>query len=406
MTPPNTHIPLSIADLGSEEQRLVLEVLASGRLSTGPMLLRFEREFAERFGARFAVGVSSGTAALHLGMIAAGVGEGDLVMTSPFSFIASANVILYERGIPLFIDIDPATMAIDPAKSLQAMEDLAHRRPGWQHLLPRNANLSAAELRAVLPVHVFGRPAELAQLVPAARERGVAMIEDACEAIGASLEGTCTGRFGDASAFGFFPNKQITTGEGGMLLTDREDWAKVFRSLRNQGRGDDEFAFRHERLGFNYRLDELSAALGVAQFRRLDELLARREAVAKRYADLFTEVDGVTPVVVPREGMTLSWFLYPVRLAHDLDRDAIIAALEERGITSRAYFWPIHLQPLYRDRFAFRPGDFPHAEEAGRTLLSLPIFPGLTDEQVGMVVQIVSEEIRRARATRRMAAHA
>jgi perosamine synthetase len=189
-----------------------------------------------------------------------------------------------------------------------------------------------------------------------------------------------------------------------MLLTDNEEWARLFRSLRNQGRAHDDQWFRHDRLGFNYRLDELSAALGLAQFNRLDELLARREAVANRYSTLLADVDGVTPLAPPRAGMRLSWFLYPVRLAADLDRDQLIASLERRGIMSRPYFWPIHLQPFYRERFGFQPGDFPHSEAAGHSLLSLPMFPGLTSDEIEYIVSVVDDEIKRERHSLRAVA--
>ncbi|MEA2572066.1 MAG: perosamine synthetase [Acidobacteriota bacterium] len=401
MTPPARTIPLAAPDIGPEELRLVQEALQSQRLASGPMLVRFEEAFANRFGARFAIGVSNGTAALHLAMIAAGVHDGDLVITTPFSFIASANAILYERGIPIFVDVDPETLTIDPQKSLEVIEEIVNRKPGWRHLLPRNCNPTSAQLRAIVPIHIFGRPAQMKEIVDCAHTHQIAVVEDACEAIGAESDGVFAGRWGDASAFGFYPNKQITTGEGGMLLTDNEEWARLFRSLRNQGRAHDDQWFRHDRLGFNYRLDELSAALGLAQFNRLDELLARREAVANRYSKLLADVDGVTPLAAPRAGMRLSWFLYPVRLAPDLDRDEMIAALEKQGIMSRPYFWPIHLQPFYRERFGFQPGDFPHSEAAGHSLLSLPMFPGLTPEEIGYIVSVVGDEIKRARSSRR-----
>jgi perosamine synthetase len=394
-------IPLAAPDVGPEELRLVQEALMSQHLASGPMLVRFEEAFASRFGARFAIGVSNGTAALHLAMIAAGVHDGDLVITTPFSFIASANAILYERGIPIFVDVDPETLTIDPAKSLQAIDDIVNRKPGWRYLLPRSCNPTSAQLRAIVPIHIFGRPAQMTEIVASARAHAIAIVEDACEAIGATSDSTFAGRWGDASAFGFYPNKQITTGEGGMLLTDNEEWARLFRSLRNQGRAHDEQWFRHDRLGFNYRLDELSAALGLAQFSRLDELLARREAVANHYGKLLAEVDGVTPLAPPREGMKLSWFLYPVRLASDLDRDQLIATLAKRGIMSRPYFWPIHLQPFYRERFGFQPGDFPQSEEAGHSLLSLPMFPGLATEEIEYIVGVVDEEVKRERRSRR-----
>jgi perosamine synthetase len=370
-------VPLSAPDITIEERLLVDEVLRSGHLSCGPVLETFEHELAARFGARHAVAVSSGTAALHVAMIAAGVREGDVVVTTPFSFIASANAILFERGTPHFVDIDPVTLTIDPNAAVDAIERL---RP-----------------RAVLPVHIFGRPAEMRDIVRAAREHGVAVVEDACEAIGAEADGVPAGRWGDAAAFGFYPNKQMTTGEGGVLMTDRDDWASLARSLRNQGRAEGN-AMRHDRLGYNYRLDDLSAAVGLGQLRRLDELLRKREAVAARYNALLRGLDGITPLAPPRPGMRLSWFVYVVRLAPEIDRERLIAALALRGIDSRPYFPAIHLQPLYRERFGTRPGMFPHAEAAERTLLALPFHGNLSGDDVEWVCASVAEEVAAVRA--------
>jgi perosamine synthetase len=369
-------VQLSSPDITSEERRLVDEVLRSGQLSFGPMLEAFENEFAGKFGARHAVAMSSGTAALHVAMIAAGVGEGDVVITTPFSFIASANSILFERGVPHFVDIDPETLTMDPAATVRAIETLAPR----------------GRLRAVLPVHIFGRTVEMDAILASARRHGVVVIEDACEAVGASADGVFAGRWGDVAAFGFYPNKQMTTGEGGVLLTDRDDWARLARSLRNQGRSDSAASLEHERLGFNYRMDSISAAIGLAQVRRLDELLQKREAVATRYNALLAGLDGVTPLAPPRPGMHLSWFVYVVRFADGIDRDQLRAALAARGIDSRPYFPPIHLQPFYRERFGFRPGMFPHTEAAGAALLALPFHGNLAAEDIDYVCEAVAAE--------------
>ena len=404
--PTNRIIPLSSPDIGADDFRLVHEALASRYLASGPMVDRFEREMAARFGARFAIAVSSGTAALHLAVIAAGVGDGDLVITSPFSFIASANAILYERGIPVFVDIDPDTLSIDPEKTLDAIDAVVHRRAGWRSLLPRTANPAAADLRAILPVHVFGRPAEMHAIVAAARSAGIAVVEDACEALGASSDGVFAGRWGDAGVFGFYPNKQITSGEGGMLLTDNAEWARLFRSLRNQGRASNDPSPLHERLGFNYRLDEMSAALGLSQLRRLDELLRKRAAVAERYSTLLAGIDGIAPLAPPREGMTISWFLYAIRVAPEIGRDHLMSRLAARGITSRPYFWPIHLQPFCVERFGFARGDFPAAEAAGDSMLALPmpLSSGLAD--VDYVCEVLAEEAVAARGGPRRGHHA
>jgi dTDP-4-amino-4,6-dideoxygalactose transaminase len=384
-------IPLSAPEIDEDDVRLVNDVLRSGYLASGSMAERFEQAVAARFGARAAVAVSSGTAALHLAVIAAGVRDNDFVITSPYSFVASANAILYERGIPVFVDIDPDTLAIDPQKTIEVLRDLAQRRRGWRNWLPRAARQASGVLRAVLPVHLFGCPADVRAIVAAAQEAGIAVIEDACEAIGAGIDGTWTGRFGDAGAFGFYPNKQITTGEGGMLLTDRQDWADLFRSLRNQGRSRERL--QYERLGFNYRMDEMSAALGLAQFRRLDDLLRKRKVVADRYTALLSRVNGVTPLPEPPGGTHRTWFLYVIRLAPQFDRDAVMRALDERGIMTRPYFWPIHLQPFYVERFGFAPGDYPAAEAAGRSMLALPMAPNLSDAQIEYICAAVAEQV-------------
>jgi len=386
-------IPLSSPDINDDDRRLVNDVLRSSYLASGPMTEQFEKEFAERLGARHAVAVSSGTAALHLAIIAADVNDGDFVITSPYSFVASANAILYERGIPVFVDIDPDTLMIDPEKTIEAIRDLAQRRNGWRALLPRSARNSSGVLRAVLPVHLFGGTAKIREIVDAAAEVGIAVIEDACEAIGATYDGVYAGRWGDASAFGFYPNKQITTGEGGMLLTDRDAWADLFRCLRNQGRSRDAEMLRYERLGFNYRIDEMSAALGLSQFRRLDELLLKRKAVADRYNSLLSAVDGVTPLLEMPAGRTRTWFLYTIRLAPEIDRDAVMNGLAACGITTRPYFWPIHLQPFYAERFGFLEGDFPAAEAAGRSMLALPMSPNLSDAEIESVCAAVAEQV-------------
>jgi perosamine synthetase len=376
-------IRLSSPDIGSEERRLVDEVLRSGQLSNGPVLTSFEREFAARLGARHAIAVSSGTAALHLSMIVAGAREGLSVLTTPFSFVASANAILYERATPVFVDIDPETLTMDAGATIEAIESLA----------------PSGTLRAVLPVHIFGRPTEMDPIVKAAQRHEVLVIEDACEALGASLDEVPVGRWGDAAAFGFYPNKQMTTGEGGVLVTDRDDWAGLAQSLRNQGRSDDGTWLRHERLGYNYRMDDLSAAVGLAQLRRLDDLLARRAEVAVRYDEWFKAHDAITPLPHARAGMRLSWFVYPVRLAAGIDRDQLASRLDARGIPSRPYFPPIHLQPFYRDRFGFRPGTFPHTEAAGASLLALPFHANLSEAEIERVSVTVLEEVAALRAS-------
>lgn len=366
-------IPLSQPDITQTEIDLINQVLATPYLSMGPMIERFEEAMARYLGSPHAVAVSSGTAGLHLAIIAAGIGEGDEVITTPFSFVASANCILYERARPIFVDVELQTMGLDPERVEAA-------------ITPRT--------RAILPVHVFGQPCLIADLTDIARRHDLFLIEDACEAIGAKFDGQAVGNFGDCAVFAFYPNKQMTTGEGGIIVTSREDWARIFRSLRNQGRDDDGSLPRHIRLGYNYRLDELSAALGLAQVERLEELLSKRQRVAEWYtARLRGMIHVEVPSVAPRT-TRMSWFVYVVRLAPTVDRDAVMHALQVRGVPSRPYFTPIHLQPFYRERFGYREGDFPVSEAVARRTLALPFSGVMTEEQVNYVCQALEEAIK------------
>jgi dTDP-4-amino-4,6-dideoxygalactose transaminase len=383
------NVPLSRPDIGADERQIVDEVLRSGRLACGPMQEAFEREFAELLGARHAVAVSSGTAALHLTMIAAGVEPGDFVITTPFTFIATANAVLYERAVPLFVDIDPVTLAMDVPRALE-MLDAVSRSRSCDAFLPRQGTSSRAALKAILPVHVFGRPMEMSEIAGAARKHRIALVEDACESVGAALDGVPVGRFGDAGVFAFYPNKQLTTGEGGMIVTDRDDWAKLARMLRNHGREGE--AWTHKRLGYNYRLDELSAALGLAQLRRIDDLLANRARVAQLYQSLLQGAEWVAPLAALRQGAIVSWFVFVARVGEAIDRDLLIERLERRGVEARPYFPAVHLQPFYRERFGYRPGDFPHAEHAARSLIALPFHGQLADDDVRYVCEVLLDE--------------
>ena len=367
-------------------------------LSGGIAVERFEAELAQRCGTAHAVAVSSGTAGLHLAVIAAGVGDDDFVVTSPFSFVASANAVLYERAVPLFVDIDPDTLMPDPAAMLEASGRLVAKDRNWTKLLPRTGvRKRKGALRAVLPVHLFGRPMEIEGLQKACRSMGVPLIEDACESIGAAIGSRAVGSIGEAGVFAFYPNKQMTCGEGGMIVTDSADWARLFRSLRNQGRDEQGPWLHHSRLGFNYRLDEMSAALGLAQSRRLDEILRRREEIAAGYRELFELVDGAAPLPLPPAHLRMSWFTFMIRLEPDVDRTQLMSRLEERGVPTRPYFSPIHLQPLYVERFGYRPGDFPHAEEAGRRLLAVPFHSSLRPDDLAYVAEQLRLEIPLAR---------
>ncbi|MBI3769835.1 MAG: DegT/DnrJ/EryC1/StrS family aminotransferase [Deltaproteobacteria bacterium] len=389
-----TTIPMSQPDITDVEVQAVIDVLRTSVLALGPRAELFERKLAARLDAPHAVAVSSGTAGLHLCMIAAGVGENDLVVTTPFSFVASANCILYERARPVFVDVDPTTLTIDP-------EALARTLRG----LRRAGGAAAGRVRAILPVHVFGQAADMDPILALGRAHGIPVIEDACEAIGAGYRGRPVGSLGEAGVFAFYPNKQITTGEGGMIVTHDGAWDTLCRSLRNQGRDVFDGWLAHTRLGYNYRLDELSAALGVAQIDRLDEILARRAQVAAWYMARLTDVEELTLPVVASWTTRMSWFVYVVRLAA-VDRDAVIAALAERGVPARAYFPPVHLQPFYRQRFGYKPGDFPIAERAGACALALPFFGTMTEAQVDTVCGALREVLRDAATRRAMRASA
>ena len=337
------------------------------------MIRRFEAAIADYVGVRHAVGVSSGTAALHLAMIAAQLGPGDEVITTPFSFVASANCILYVGATPVFVDIDPITLNVDPQRVEEA-------------ITPRT--------QALLPVHIFGQPCAMDQLMESARTHQLLVIEDACEALGAEFEGRRAGTFGSCAAFAFYPNKQMTTGEGGMLVTDDGAWADLFRSLRNQGRDQSGTWLNHVRLGYNYRLGELSAALGVAQMERIDGLLEKRARVADWYQERLAGVAGVTMPQIAPQTSRMSWFLYVVRLAPHLDRDTILGRLAEEGVPARPYFTPLHLQPFYRERFGFQVGDFPVAEQVARSTLALPFSSLMTEAQVDDVCQTLGVVIQ------------
>ena len=388
-------IRMSAPDLTEAEVRAVLDVLKTPDLSNGPRIEAFEQAFAAYAGTNRGIGVSSGTAGLHLAVIAAGVGEGDLVLTTPFSFVASANCVLYERGIPVFVDVDPATGNIDPALVAEAVEDLVKggvAARGWLPPALRKTAGGKRKLKAILPVHAFGQPADMDPVLRAARKHGLPVLEDACEAVGAEYKGRKVGALGDVGVYAFYPNKQMTTGEGGMMVTDREDWDALFRSLRNQGRDVFDAWLNHSRLGYNYRLDELSAALGLAQLERLEELIAKRARVASWYLERLADLDLVEPPQVVPHTTKMSWFVFVIRLKAPARRSEVMSRLERAGIPCRPYFSPIHLQPFYRGRFGYRGKEFPVTEDLGERSLALPFHNHLTEDDVSYVV----EKLRRA----------
>jgi perosamine synthetase len=364
-------LPLARPDLGPREEELTLEVLRSGRLSLGSMLARFERGLSDWLGVNDAVAVSSGTAALHLGVRALGWGPGDEVVTSPLSFVASANCLLYEGATPVFCDVDPATLNLDPGAARAAVGE-------------RTAG--------ILPVHIFGWPAAMPELEAIAGRRGLGVLEDACEALGAvDAEGVRVGARGNLATLAFYANKQLTTGEGGAIVPTDGDVAARLRSERNQGRATDMGWLAHDRLGFNYRLTEMQAALGVAQLERVDELLAERARVADLYAERLRAIEGLTVPAGRRGAEQRSWFVYLVQLPEGTDRDAVVASLAERGVESKAYLPCIHLMPDYRERFGFRGGEFPVAEAASSRSLALPFFTTMGEADVDRVVAALRE---------------
>ena len=362
-------IPLARPVLGPAEEQAVVEVLRSGRLSLGPRLAEFETAFAARLGVAHASAVSSGTAGLHLALRAAGLTDGDEVVTSPFSFVASANAIVYERALPVFADIDPITLNLDPDAAAAAV---------------------TRRTRALLPVHIFGYPADL----PAFERLQLPIVEDACEALGAvHADGTAVGARGHAAVFAFYANKQITTGVGGMVATSDPAVKERLDSERNQGRAPDMGWLDHDRLGFNYRLSDIACALGIAQLGRLDELLAGRSRVAARYREALEGIEGLGLPCPDAGGDRRGWFVFVVQVPPGIDRDATVRALAERGVQSKPYLPAIHLMSYYRQRFGHRPGEFPVCEDVAARSLALPFFPEMSEGQVARVAEALQSAL-------------
>jgi perosamine synthetase len=367
-------VPLSNPSISEEDIAAVVSVLRTPTLSLGPRVREFERRMAEYAGTSEGVAVNSGTSGLHLCLAAAGIGPGDEVLTSPFSFVASSNCAIYQGARPTFADIDPDTLNLDP--------DQVEARSG-------------PKTRALISVDVFGQPAPVEELEAIAGRRGIPLIQDSCEAIGAERNGARTANRGQAAVFAFYPNKQMTTGEGGMIVTDDADFARVLRSMSNQGRDDSGTWMNHVRLGYNYRLDEMSAALGLSQLARLDAILDRRSRVAAWYDERLRSHERLRLPHVAPETTRMSWFVYVVRLDEGIDRTALMASLEAEGVPARPYFVPIHLQPFYRERFGYRPGDFPVAEKVARGTLALPFFTDMSEGQVDYVCDRLSACLER-----------
>ncbi len=367
-------IALSSPDITQAEIDAVVSVLRSDRLSIGPRLEAFESACAERSGCEFGVGVNSGTGALHLCVKALGLKEGDEVITSPFSFVATTNCLMFEGVTPVFAEIDPESYNIDPA-AIEAA------------ITPRT--------KAILPVEVFGNCAHFDEYAKIASRHNLMLIEDCCEALGASLGGKPAGSFGQCGTFAFYPNKQITTGEGGMIVTNDESVAKMCRSLRNQGRATDAW-LSHARLGYNYRLSEINAAIGEVQMQRLDEILAKRRKVAESYNQALAGVEGLhlPPMAEPE---TASWFVYVVRLADNFsgaDRDGVLDYLRSKGIGCNNYFVPIHTQPYVMDALNTKPGDYAVTEQIAARTIALPFFANLADHQIERIASVLRDALK------------
>jgi len=375
------NVSLSNPDLTSHEKNLVMQVLNGPNLSLGPKLIEFENKFSQYIGSKYAIAVNSGTSGLHLSMKAINLKENNEVITTPFSFISSANCILYEKGVPVFVDINPETLNIDVEKIEEKI---------------------TSNTKAILPVHVFGQPCEMDKIFDIARDHSLFVIEDACEAIGAeylvsgsevkSLISTNNGykkvgTFGDCGVFGFYPNKQITTGEGGIIVTDNDGIAEICKSLRNQGRNGNGKWLLHEILGYNYRMSEINCALGIAQMERIEDILKKRATVASWYEERLRNVEQIIlPARLP--GRKISWFVYVVRLIDDFnqqDRDRIVEKLIKYGIGCNCYFPPIHLQPFYIKMFGYKIGDFPITEHISKRTIALPFFSNMQQYQVDYV---------------------
>ncbi len=349
-------------------------MLRSGVLSIGPRLTEFEKAFAQKIGTKYACAVSSGTAGLHLAMIAAGIGPGDEVITSPFSFIASANCILYVGAKPVFVDIDPITYNIAPSKIEAAITN---------------------KTKAILAVHIFGQPADMTAIVKIAKKHGLKIIEDACESIVAEHRGKKAGTFGETAVFAFYPNKQMTTGEGGMIVTNNKKIHSSYSSLRNQGRSENMQWLNHKYLGYNYRMDEMSAALGISQLAKLDKMIKARQTIAGWYHQYLTPYRELIQAPQTAASNTHTWFVYVVTLNQTkIKRDKLITMLAKRGISTKPYLPSIHLFSFYKKRFGYKKGDFPVAEKISRSALALPFYLGLKKKDIQYIVKTLIQTIK------------
>jgi perosamine synthetase len=391
------YINMSYPDLNDDDRNIVQAVLQTPNLSMGKFIGEFEQAFCDLTGVKHAIGVNSGTSGLHLCVRAMDIQAGDLVITTPFSFVASTNVMLFEKAIPVFVDVDPKTGNIDTTLLAEAADDLVMggaRAKKWlpKHLPKRGWDAKGC-LKALLPVDVFGQPADYDLIDLIAKQYGLKVIEDSCEALGAEYKGRKAGTFGDCGVFAFYPNKQITTGEGGMIVTNDDQAADLMRALRNQGRAPGDTWLDHTYLGYNYRLDEMSAALGVSQMSRLETLLTNRQQVADWYEHYLSAIDEVEAPALVESTSRVSWFVYVIRLSKKIDRSHFAGVLKAKGIPVRPYFSPIHLQPFMRDMFGYSDGDYPVTEDLGARSLAVPFSGRMTEAEVAYVCHEIARAI-------------
>ena len=373
-------VHLSRPDITEKEIEAVCEVLRGPNLSLGPKLSQFEHAFADYIGTKRAVAVNSGTSGLFLCMLAMGVGPGDEVITTPFTFIASANIIMMVGARPVFVDIDPKTLNINPAKIESSITE---------------------KTKAILPVEVFGSPAGFDEVCKIAQKHNLVVVEDSCEALGSALNGKKAGTFGKMSVFAFYPNKQITTGEGGMIMTDDDDLADKCVSLRNQGRGKGSGWLGHERLGYNFRLSDINCALGIVQLSRIDQIKTKRKRVAQTYQEILS-ADNRLIVPAEPQGCDISWFVFVVRLADTFtfeQRNHILKAMNDKGIQVSNYFPPVHLQPFMAEQFGYKPGDFPVTESVSKTTIALPFYNNMTKDDIATVCKTLKQALYSALST-------
>ncbi len=376
-------VPLSSPDIVEKDIEAVVAVMKTRFLSIGPKVVEFEKRISEYAGVKYTVAVNSGTSALHLIIRGLGIKEGDKVLTTPFSFIASSNCILFERAEPLFVDIDEETLNLDPDKVEKKLKSLKVEE--------------LKRVKAMIVVDAFGQPADWDRFREIGKKYNLRLIEDSAEALGSEYKGRKCGSFGEAGVFAFYPNKQISTGEGGVVVTDNEELARLARSMRSQGRGESGEWLDHERLGYNYRMDELSAALGCSQLERIEEIIKKREKVAELYNQKLARIEEVQVPYLSSNTTRMSWFVYVIRLKRGIDRDRVIKFLREEGIECKPYFTPIHLQPFYVDMFGYKRGDFPITEDVSSRTIALPFFNNLKEEQIDYVVEKVREGINFSR---------